>query len=400
MPAKLRLRLFPRAESAVLRGHPWVFSDGVKEQNRPGEPGEIAVLYDRSDRFLALGFFDPLSPIRLRVFQVRRPVPVGEALWRERIRCARALRESSSVFASGTTGGRWINGESDALPGLVVDRYDTTLVVKIYIPAWLGLLDSLEAALREELHPGFLMLRLSRNLAGLALERWGVSEGFRGDPGPDPVVFEENGLLFEAQVRLGQKTGFFLDQRENRQRVGEMSHDRDVLNVFSYSGGFSVYAARAGARSVTDLDISGHALESARRNFRLNASASRLPPVEHHCLQADAFEWLRSSPASTYGVVVLDPPSLAPREANRSAALEGYAALAAGGIRVLRRDGILVSASCSSHVHQEEFFDTVRRTAHRSGRRVRELWTSGHAPDHPATFPEAHYLKAICLHLD
>lgn len=400
MRARLRLRLTPRAESAVVRGHPWVYQDAVKDQNRPGQPGELAVIYDRRDRFLALGFYDPDSPIRVRVFQVRKPVQVGVDLWIERVRQARALRETCAVFASGTSGGRWINGESDGLPGLVADRYDTTLVVKLYTPGWLPILEDISSALRQELRPRFLMIRLSRNLAAIARDHWGIAEGFRGDPGEDTVIFEESGLRFEAQVRLGQKTGFFLDQRENRRRVEAMAMGRDVLNVFSYSGGFSVYAARGGARSVTDLDISAHALESAQRNLKLNVSHPAVHSARHHALQADAFEWLRDSPAAQYSLAVLDPPSLAPREANRIAALDGYARLAAGGIRVLKKGGILVSASCSSHVTGPEFFDSVRRAAQQSGRGWLESWTSGHAPDHPASFPEASYLKAICLQLD
>ncbi len=384
----------------MVRGHPWIYSESIKEQNRPGLSGELAVVYDRRNRFLAVGFYDPASPIRVRILQVRKPVQTGLELWRERIREARALRERGGVFSKGTTGGRWINGESDGMPGLVADRYDTTLVVKLYTPGWLAFWDELEAALREELQPCFLVLRLSRNLVDAASAEWGFSEGFRGAIGEETVIFEESGLGFEAQVRFGQKTGFFLDQRENRRRVESISGGLDVLNAFSYSGGFSVYAARGGARSVTDLDISSFAIESAKRNIALNAHHPAVNSAKHRWVQADAFDWLQGSPAAQFDLAVLDPPSLAPREANRGAAREGYAALAAGGIRVLRKGGMLLSASCSSHVSKEEFFETVRSVAQESGRPWQERWTSEHAPDHPANFPEARYLKAICLKLD
>jgi 23S rRNA (cytosine1962-C5)-methyltransferase len=306
----------------------------------------------------------------------------------------------NGVFAPGTTGGRWINGESDGFPGLVADRYGTTVVVKLYSPAWLARWTEIEGLLREVFNPEFLVLRLSRNLMGRAERAWGMGEGFRGDAGEEIVVFEENGLKFEAAVLHGQKTGFFLDQRENRQRAGLLAQGRACLNAFSYSGGFSLYAARGGASSVTDLDISGYALESAQRNFALNQAIPEIAPVRHELIQADAFDWLKGSPAGQFGLAVLDPPSLAPRQADRESALEGYASLAAGGIRVLGPGGILIAASCSSHVNAEEFFTTVRSALQRSGRRWREEWTSGHAADHPATFPEAHYLKAICARLE
>jgi len=397
---RLRLRLFPRAEAAVVRGHPWVYGESIRDQNRSGEPGELAVIYDRRDRFLALGFYDPDSPIRVRVIQLRKPVQAGLDLWRERIRTARDLRLSAGVFATGTNGGRWINGESDAMPGLVADRYDHTVVVKVYTPGWLADWANVEQALREELQPQYLLLRLSRNLAEIAERRWGIVEGFRGEIGEDTVIFEESGLRFEAPIRFGQKTGFFLDQRENRRRVEAMAKGRDFLNAFSYSGGFSLYAARGSASSVTDLDISGHALDSAKRNFALNHDIPEIAAVRHETVQADAFDWLKGSPPGQFGLVVLDPPSLAPREANREAALEGYASLAAGGHRMLKRGGILIAASCSSHVTAEAFFETVRAVIHRSGRPHQELWRSEHAADHPATYPEGQYLKAICLQME
>ena len=175
------------------------------------------------------------------------------------------------------------------------------------------------------------------------------------------------------------------------------SRDRDVLNAFSFSGGFSLYAARGKARSVTDLDISEHALASSRRNFSLNHRL--LGGVPHHLIQADVFEWLKSQQRPRYDLVILDPPSLARREAERSGALKAYQALNAAGIRLLRPGGILLAASCSAHVSTEEFYTAVLDTARHSGRPFKELIRTGHPPDHPATFPEAHYLKGIYLRI-
>jgi 23S rRNA (cytosine1962-C5)-methyltransferase len=195
----------------------------------------------------------------------------------------------------------------------------------------------------------------------------------------------------------GQKTGFFLDQRENRLEVEKLASGRDVLNAFSFSGGFSLYAARGGAKSVTDLDISPHALAAAQRNFQLNSANPAVACCRHECIQTDAFEWLAGNDARQFGLIVLDPPSLAKRETERAGAIRAYARLAADGIHRLARDGALVACSCSAHVSADEFFGAVRQAAANSRLRFTEMKTTRHAPDHAATFKEADYLKGIYL---
>ena len=170
-----------------------------------------------------------------------------------------------------------------------------------------------------------------------------------------------------------------------------------MLNAFSFSGGFSVYAARGGAKSVTDLDISAHALESAKRNVALNKEHTEVAGCRHETIQADAFEWLSGDRNRTFDLVILDPPSLAKREIERAGAIQAYGRLARSGIAHLRPGGLLVAASCSAHVSAEAFFGAVRLAAKTSRRKFTELQTTGHAPDHPATFPEATYLKCIYL---
>lgn len=388
--SRLRLRVLPRAESAVRRGHPWVFADSVKSRNREGAAGELAVIYDRRDRFLAVGLYDPDSPIRVRIVHAGEPATIDRDWWLGRAREAAARRVP--VFSEATTGARCLNGESEGFPGLVADRYDDTLVVKLYSAVWLPRWEQIEGVLREVFAPAGLVLRLSRNLRAAAAER-GLAEGFVGEAGSEVVVFRENGLRFEAEVLRGQKTGFFLDQRDNRARVETLAAGREVLNLFSFSGGFSVYAARGGAKRVVDVDLSGHALEGARRNFALNPE---LAGVTHEGVKADAFRWV-AAPGERFDLVVCDPPSLAKRENDRDAAVAAYRHLNAAAIRRLRPGGVLVAASCSAHVTPEAFFAVVRDEAGRSGRNFHERWTSGHAVDHPATFPEARYLKAICL---
>jgi 23S rRNA (cytosine1962-C5)-methyltransferase len=204
-------------------------------------------------------------------------------------------------------------------------------------------------------------------------------------------------VRFTVDPLHGQKTGFFLDQRENRQHVESLARGRSVLNAFSFSGGFSVYAARGGAKLVTDLDISKHALDSARRNFNLNWPAPAGLPCPHESIQADAFEWLAGNASRKFDLVVIDPPSLARREAERAGAIRAYTKLAESGIRHLTAGGILVACSCSAHVTAKEFFDAVKTAARGAGGKFTELQATRHAPDHHASFREAEYLKGIYL---
>jgi 23S rRNA (cytosine1962-C5)-methyltransferase len=446
---RLRLRIARAAERQLRAGHPWVFADSICEQNRTGTAGELAVVFDRNDHFLAVGLFDPHSPIRVRVLHAGKPQTIDSAWWAARLEAA--VRRRDGLFDERTTGYRLINGESDGWPGLVLDRYDTTLVIKVYTAAWRPRLEEIAALVWARMKPERVVLRISRNVQdilhsrrvppshvpalrsrrgneadsivsqGLPPPHVGGCEG-EGEPssaGPRTgkwwmggltdgqtlighrleacPTFLESGLQFEADVLRGQKTGFFLDQRENRRLVETLAQDRAMLNAFSFSGGFSLYAARGGAKSVTDLDISAYALEAAKRNFNLNQPEAAVARCRHELVKADAFAWLAGNPKRKFDLIVLDPPSLARREAERAGAIRAYARLTELGIKHLAPGGILLACSCSAHVSAEEFFQAVRQTAAKSGRRFPELQSTLHAPDHPATFKEAEYLKAICL---
>ena len=392
----LRLRITATAESIVRGGHPWLFADSIHELNRAGESGELAVIFDRKDKFLAVGLFDPDSPIRVRILHAGKPATIDAAWWQTRLTQTLVRREG--LFDATTTGYRLIHGESDGWPGLVLDRYDTTLVLKLYTAAWLPRLNEILALIKDKIPCERMILRLSRNIQSVAEKQFQRRDGqllFGASP-EGAVIFSENGVRFEADVLRGQKTGFFLDQRENRREVETLARGRRVLNVFSFSGGFSVYAARGGAKSVTDLDISAHALESAKRNFALNQNFLGVAACRHETVQADAFKWIESG-AEKFDLIVLDPPSLAKRAAEREGAIRAYERVNAQGIARLARDGILVAGSCSAHVSAVEFFDAVRRAALKSGRKFTELKTLQHPPDHPAGFKEAEYLKVIYL---
>jgi 23S rRNA (cytosine1962-C5)-methyltransferase len=395
---RLRLRITATAESIVRSGHPWLFADSIHEQNREGKMGELAVIYDRKDTFLAVGLFDPDSPIRVRILHVGKPQTIDAVWWRNRMRETLGRREG--LFDALTNGYRCINGESDGWPGLVLDRYSDTFVLKLYTAAWLPRLGEVVDLIKETLPVERLVLRLSRNIQKLAGAEFKKTDGqiLYGIELNEPVIFLESGLRFEADVLRGQKTGFFLDQRENRRKVEALAKGADVLNAFSFSGGFSLYAARGGAKSVTDLDISAHALASAQRNFDLNQDIPAITKCRHELVQADTFEWLEKQKAN-FDLIILDPPSLAKREAERAGAIRAYGRLAEMGIERLKSGGTLLAASCSAHVSADEFFSVVREAVAKSGRKFIELETTRHAPDHAARFKEAEYLKAIYLRI-
>lgn len=385
MKRPVHARLTPAATKHVKRGHPWVFDQSITHLSHTGEAGDVVVLHDASRKQIGLGLLDPRGPIRVRVLLTGR-AQIGEAFFADRVRAAVAIRERLNT--SGTNGYRVIHGENDGFGGLVVDRYANVLVVKVYSRAWFPHLDAIVDALTAHFSPAAVVFRRARSLDDVDLEDGTVIRGSLSSP---RVRFSENGLLFEADPIAGQKTGFFLDQRDNREKVGARSQDKTVLNVFSYSGGFSVYAQRGGARAVTSLDLSQPALDDAAQHFAING----FPP--HRCLQGDAFEVLKrlAKEGSRYDVVVIDPPAFAKRQSEVDGALRAYARLTRLGLDVLDVGGELVLASCSSRVDASAFRDNALSAAQAHGQPLTVVEETGHALDHPSTFPEASYLKCL-----
>ena len=395
----MRIRLTPVAETIVRKGHPWVFSDSIREQSRAGESGELAVVYDRNDRFLAVGLYDPDSPIRLRILHAGKPQTIDPGWWENRL--LDTMKRRRAVLDDKTNGLRWINGENDGWPGLVVDQYAGVLVLKLYSLVWFRHLEQMTGLLLQHLKPDAIVLRLSRNIQEAAGKQGGWCDGqtLHGKLSEEPVVFCESGLRFLADVVKGQKTGFFLDQRENRRRVERMASGRSVLNLFSFTGGFSLYAARGGATSVTSVDISKHALVELKKNWELNLDESRLLTCRHDEIQADVFEWLDRG-GESYDLIVIDPPSLAKKEREREGALRAYEKLTTAALARLKSGGIMVCASCSAHVSTAEFVAAIQRGLKHAGRKLVTIETTGHAPDHPVTVEELRYLKAVYLQED
>jgi len=393
----IALRVTPAGERALRRGHPWLFDGAIRRQSRVGVPGDLAVAFDDRGRFLAVGLWDPGSPIRVKVLQYGEPAPIGEEWFRERLSAAIDVR--APLAGTDTTGYRLVHGENDRLPGLVVDRYESTLVVKVYTAAWVPHLRDVLEALAAVQPCERLVLRLGR--AAQERPEWlhGLSDGqvLWGPPLTGPVGFRENGLRFEADVVRGQKTGFFFDQRDNRARVERLSEGRRVLNAFAYTGGFAVYAGRGGARSALSMDSSAPALEAARRNLALNADVPGVAAMAHEVLVDDAFAALDrlAWQGRRFDLAVVDPPAFANREEQVPAALAAYERLTRLALVVLDPGGVLVMCSCSSRVSAEGFFRHVQRAAEQAGRPLREIERTGHPLDHPVGFPEGAYLKCL-----
>lgn len=395
-PGRIKIKISKRHQNKIRKGFPWVYYYQLSQRNITGRPGDLGVIYDSANRFLAIGLFDPFSDIRLRILQTRNPSEIDEHFFRERLQAALALREP--LMSQETTAYRMVNGENDGFPGMVVDRYHDTLVIKVYTSAWFPYLQMLVPLLREGSGAcRRVLLKLSRHVERVSEGSFKDNQMLFGSALAGPVRFKENGLLFEADLLHGQKTGFFLDQRENRQQVREQARGRSVLNVFSYTGAFSVYARAGGAESVLEIDVNAQAQAAALNNWELNFGAREIQENRFRQVQGDAFERLASlnREGEQFDLVILDPPAFASRKQNKANALQAYLRLAKAGAQCTRDGGLLVAASCSSQVRAGEFYRAVDLGIRATGRSYRKLLKTGHPLDHPVTFREGAYLKAI-----
>jgi len=398
---RLAVRVTPDALRHVRARHPWVFEESVTSISHEAAMGDLAVIFDADRKFVAMALYDPASPIQFKILHVGKPTKIDDAWWVDTFRRALSARQD---FVDDPDADhlayRIINGENDGLAGLVVDRYSDTLVIKLYSAAWIPQLSRLTRLLLDVTGCGSAVLRLARNLQSekRAGDLYGLSDGdvIAGDLPEGPVKFSEGGLLFEADVRVGQKTGHFLDQRANRLRVGAMASDRDVLDLFASTGGFSVHAAAGGARSVHSVDISPPTITAAERNMALNSGLEAVRKCEFTTEVGDAFEVMvqLARAGKDYDLVVVDPPSFAQRQANVDGAVRAYTRLTHLALRLVRPGGVLMQASCSSRVSADLFFETVLDAAEDAGRSLREIARTGHDVDHPIGFPEGGYLKA------
>ncbi len=400
---RIAVRLKNKGAQAVRKGHPWVFKDSIERVSKSASPGAVAVLFDSTSKtLLGAGLYDPDSIVRVKVLAHGANMPpVGRMLFERNLDEALALRLPK--LPPETNAWRVVHGESDRFPGLVADKYDETLVLKLYSVAWTPWLDEVIDCFTERL-PEIrrCVVRLSREVRALLkghawFDDGSVFSAEQESPFDGKLLFSEHGILFGADVIRGQKTGFFLDQRDNRFRVSRLSRGKRVLNVFSYSGGFSLYAAAGGAAEVVSEDIDRHAIEAVRENFKRNCAIPAVAACRHSEITGDAFQAMEQlfREKQKFDIVIVDPPSFAKAEAEVKTALNTYARLARAAVKLLVPNGLLVFASCSSRVTAERLFEVVNEAARSAGRPLKERERTAHAVDHPAKFKESSYLKCL-----
>jgi 23S rRNA (cytosine1962-C5)-methyltransferase len=386
------VHLTSRGEAPARARHPWIFSGAVAEVIGDPEPGAEVDILTRGGEFLGRGFFNPHSQIRVRLYTPRDEA-LDASFFASRVRRAVELRRELLGLNDPAGACRLVFSEADGLSGLTVDRYGAYLAVQLTGLGIANRLDPILDALDEMLSPTAVVLRTEKGVGkqeGLILE----DGPLRGDAPPAPIEIEEGPLRFLVDLGTGQKTGFYLDQRSNRQRAATFAAGRTVADVCSYSGGFSIAAAHAGAEHVTAVDVSASALELARANASLNGVGERVETV-----RGDAFDWLteQSVAGRAYGLIIVDPPRFARTRRGIPSALEAYERLNRLAVECLEPGGILVTFSCSGRVPESDFAAAVCRGAAATGRPVRILERLAQAADHPVsvTCPESAYLNGL-----
>ena len=388
-----RIILHKGKEKSLLRYHPWVFSGAVAKMDGGIVNGEIVEVCDHTGAFLAIGHYHDNS-IAIRIFSFE-PVMPDYDFWRGKLLRAFRFRQSIGLTDNPhTTMYRLVNGEGDGLPGLIIDLYDGNAVMQFHSLGMYQLREVFVQALHE-LFPG---LRSISNKSGLTL----------GDTGDAPVEDEllygelgavrakENDIAFNIDIRGGQKTGFFIDQRDSRAMVGGMAQGRNVLNMFCYSGGFSTYALRGGAAHVDSVDISRKAIELTEGNIRLLGDDAL---QRHTAYCEDVFSFLEEVPARQYDLIVLDPPAFAKHHRVKEQGIKGYRNINRKAMGKLKPGGLLFTFSCSQAISIDDFRTIAFSAAAMENKNVRVVHQMQHALDHPVSIyhPEGNYLKGLLL---
>lgn len=389
----------------ILAGHPWLYREAIRPVHRgsaaPGS-GEVVGLENGEGLLVGRGIYDDASPLAVRVW-TRGDIRIDAALVQDRL--ARALALRARLFDQHSTDAyRLLHGEADRMPGLVLDRYGAVAVLRTDGDAAAAMFQRHAGEIEAQLRSFGIRTLLHRALGSVR----GRHDGKDAQPGAgapvlcfgdaiaEPVQVREHGMPFVSDLLRGQKTGSFLDQRDNRRRVRELSQGRRVLNLFSYAGGFSQAAVLGGASHVTSVDIAHDAHRTAQASFRL----AGLDPSKHSFVTADAFQWLEDAANADkrFDLIISDPPSFAPNEKSMPKALAAYKRLHRACARLLADDGLFCAASCSSHVDARTFLSTLD-DATLEQRPLRVLEQHGAPPDHPVlpAFPEGAYLKFVVL---
>ncbi len=395
MRAEAELRLQKDLARHLRAGHPWVFRKAVEKAPKGLAAGTIVDVTDEG-RFVARGYYDPHSAITVRILTREPAEAIDAGFWRGRVARALALRRE---LVHGTSGYRMVHGESDGLPGVVADRYGAFAVLKLYSAGLVPHRGAVVEALRAEgeglegVYGRDEVPRDDDDEGGAPAGRplWGAEP-------PEHLAIDEHGMRLLVDVRRGQKTGHFLDQRENRRMVRGLAAGRpEALNLFSYTGGFSVAAALGGARHVVSVDVDEDAIRLARENFRANG----LDPADHAFAAEDCFELLARyrREGRRFDLVVCDPPAFAKSQRAVDAAIAGYASLNRAALAVVAPGGLLVTASCSARVSVEQFTDAVKEAAFKARVDLQLVAETRQPPDHPVSlqFREGRYLKCLVL---
>jgi 23S rRNA (cytosine1962-C5)-methyltransferase len=381
---KKQVILRKNEEHRLTQGHQWIFSNEIKTVQGEPEPGDLVEILRYDEKFLGLGFFHPHSLIAVRLLSRERE-EISFGFFEERI--GRALQLRKRLFPDSESF-RVVHGESDFLPGLIVDKYNEFLALQTFSFGMDRRLTLICDVLESIFHPKAIVERNEsplRTLEGLPLKK-GVLRGSL-----DQTIITEHALKYKVDLLNGQKTGFFLDQRENRKAIHVYANDAHVLDCFCNEGGFSLNALKAGAKEVLGLDISERAIAKAKVNATINQAERVMFKV------GDAFDQLKEFVAGgkRFDLVILDPPSFSKSKKTVATALRGYKEINTLALKLLDAGGILATASCSHHVTEESFLSTVEAAARSAHRTLQLLQFSGASPDHPvlSAMPETKYLK-------
>lgn len=390
------LLLKPGEADRILAGHPWVYEASILRLTRPATDGEVVQVKDHRQRFLGVGFFNSKSRIRARILS-RERVPIDEAFFRQRIQAALDVRQRHMPTA---TSYRVVNAESDQLSGLIVDRYEDVLVLQTSSLGMDQRIDLLVGVLRDLFKPRAILERNdmgSRKFEGLT----DSNRTLYGEA-PSQVDIQLNGLTFEWSIQSGHKTGLYLDQQANYQAVAQLARGGRVLDCFSFLGGFSLHAARAGATHVLGIDQSDEAVNAARKIAQRNGF-EKLCAFE----TANVFDWLKAKTASQEGkppspewdLIILDPPSFTRTRAAVPDALRGYKEIHLRALRLLKPGGTLATFCCSHHVDASLFQEVILAAAFDARKQLRRTALFGQSPDHPVlpAVPETEYLKGFAF---
>jgi 23S rRNA (cytosine1962-C5)-methyltransferase len=387
------LVLKPGRDKSLHRRHPWIYSGAIAQVRGEPQAGQTVAVKSAEGAFLAWAAYSPSSQIAARVWSFRKEEIIDADFFERRLDAALAYRRRLEIDSDAQ---RLVYGEVDGLPGVVVDRYGPVLVLQLTSAGAEAWREVIVDALARRFPEAVLYERSDaevRRLEGLE-PRTGPLRGTL----PVPLRIREHGLHFTVDVAGGHKTGFYLDQRDNRRRVAAHAHDRDVLNCFAYTGAFTVHALAAGARSVLSVDSSAEALEAAREHVRLNG----LDPARCAWRTADVFQELRRlrDAGRRFGLIILDPPKFAPTHQMADKAARGYKDINLTAMKLLEPGGILATFSCSGGVSADLFQKIVAGAAWDTGAEFRLMARLGQAADHPVSldYPEGEYLKGLLLY--